>query len=153
MKKFISLISLMFVFVFFSGFTSSNTVMDINSKSKTIKGKIGVGKALGYACQLKIVSSGVSGLYSPIFTVEFSYVNKFISKSDKNLTKLYNVKEYFNLEQYGENETFFGRKLNQNVAANQQPTTLQVFKDVKTNLFKAIYYNGNHLVCDNMVIF
>lgn len=153
MKKLLSLMSLFGVFLLVSGFTQPHQNLIQGSSAKSLKGRIGVGKALGYSCQVKIVSSSQKGLYSPIFMVEFAYVNKFVSKNNKTIEKLYPVKEYFNLEQYGENDAFFGRKLNQQLAANQQPTTLQVFKDPRTLKYKAIYYNGSHLVCDQMTTF
>lgn len=153
MKKLLSVMSLLGVFLLVSGFTQSPQGLIQDSAAKSLKGRIGVGKALGYACQLKILSSSEKGMYSPVFTVEFSYVNKYVSKSDKTLVKLYPVKEHFRLERYGENETFFGRKLNQQLAANQQPTTLQVFKDPRSQKYKAVYFNGTHLVCDQMITF
>lgn len=153
MKKMLSLMALLGVFLLASGFTHTQPNLIPNSNSKSLKGRIGVGKALGYACQIKILESSSSGLYSPVFTVEFSYVNKFISKTDRSIVKLYSVKETFRVERYGEDENFFGRKLNQQLVANQQPTTLQIFKDVRSQKYKAIYYNGNHLVCDQMATF
>lgn len=153
MKKMLSLMALLGVFLLASGFTHTQPNLIPNSNSKSLKGRIGVGKALGYACQIKILESSSSGLYSPVFTVEFSYVNKFISKTDRSIVKLYSVKETFRVERYGEDENFFGRKLNQQLVANQQPTTLQIFKDVRSQKYKAVYYNGNHLVCDQMATF
>lgn len=153
MKKILSLTALLGVFLLASGFTHTQPNLIQNSNAKSLKGRIGVGKALGYTCQIKIIDSSSAGLYSPVFTVEFSYVNKFVSKSDKSLVKLYSIKEIFRVERYGEDENFFGRKLNQQLQANQQPTTLQIFKDVRSQKYKAIYYNGSHLVCDQMATF
>lgn len=153
MKKLLSLMSLLGVFLLFSGFTQSHQNLIQGSAAKSLRGRMSVGKALGYNCQLRIVSSSEKGLYSPIFTVEFTYVNKFVSKENRNLEKLYSVKEYFKLEQYGENENYFGRKIHQQLGANQQPTTLQVVKDARTLRYKAIYFNGSHLVCDQMATF
>lgn len=168
MKKLFGLIFLLGMWLFMSGFTSTNTTSTIESglaiadsnslQSKTIlKGRVGVGKALGRACEIKVLNNSNRSLYAPAFAVEFSFpVIKFVknNQTNTNEAKLVKATENFNVEQYGKEESLFGRKINQQLQANQQPTTLQIFKDARTQSYKAIYYNnGRYLVCEKMVIF